>query len=223
MISAAQGKFIVIEGPDGSGKSTLARNLAGLLDQAGKSVYLTAEPSARPVGQLLRRYLTHDFAAFPSWSTLALLFAADRLDHVENEIAPELARGKIVICDRYTLSNMVYQSVLRGKDVSEPEAVRFIRDANEYALTPDIMVVLEVPLETTMARVAARAGQPMATEQAGTQELVHAAYEAFTRVPSPLAHVTLKVHPGPLSAEETAQAALKSLARASTEFALEPR
>ena len=150
-------QFIMVEGPDGSGKTTLARGLAERMSQ-DRSVHLTAEPSGGPIGKLLRRYLSREESpVMPDWNTLALLFAADRLDHLRREVYPALAEGKIVICDRYVLSNIVYQVATRTVGMSEKEAAQFIGVVNRYAPEPGFTILLNVPLDVTMARVRARA------------------------------------------------------------------
>src|SRR5690242_1367991 len=107
--------FIVLEGIDGSGTTTQAARLAQTLQARGARVHATREPSTGPVGRLLRQALTGTLVADErpvqlDFCTLALLFAADRMDHVRREIEPALARGEVVISDRYDLSSLIYQS-----------------------------------------------------------------------------------------------------------------
>src|SRR6185503_20411145 len=108
-----RGALIVLEGVDGAGTTTQVRLLAERLRARGSRVHTTAEPSSGPIGKLLRRALSGRLtdgdapdAARPSWQTLALLFAADRLDHLAREVEPELAAGAIVLCDRYDHSTL---------------------------------------------------------------------------------------------------------------------
>ena len=218
------GKFIVIEGPDGSGKTTLARGLRGLLVGQSKSVYLTAEPTVRPIGQLLRSYLTHD-RPMPDWDVLALLFAADRLDHMRNEIEPELAKGSTVISDRYTLSNLVYQTVFRSPGVTAEKAALFIAAANRYAIVPDVMIVLSVPLETTMARITSRVARPTTLEDGLMQKKVHVAYAEFvaSHSSSGLAHDLFELAPEPISTAGDVAAIALALLDAAEKNAYDPK
>ncbi|MCC6214356.1 MAG: dTMP kinase [Polyangiaceae bacterium] len=170
---AASGRFVVLEGIDGAGTTTQARRLVDALRERGVDARLTAEPSAGPVGSLIRlalarRVVVADAAGSrpPGWATLALLFAADRLDHVEQEIAPALAAGAVVVCDRYDLSSLVYQSC------TSPEgdgALPFVRAVNARALRPDLVFVLDVPPAVAAGRRAARGAPPELFERDSLQ------------------------------------------------------
>src|SRR5579864_7294663 len=110
---AKRGLFIVLEGLDGAGTTTQLVRLAERLRRAGERVVATAEPTDGPIGalirQALRRRLVHRDGRALTDESLALLFAADRVDHVAGEIEPALARGQHVLCDRYVLSSLAYQ------------------------------------------------------------------------------------------------------------------
>jgi dTMP kinase len=110
----------------------------------------------------------------PGWATMALLFAADRLDHVDAEIAPLVAEGAIVISDRYDASSLAYQSVTSGGD---PDALEWIRTLNRHALRPDLTVVLDVGCERAAERRSSR-GQPVELYE---QSEVQRALEVFYR------------------------------------------
>ena len=99
-----KGVFIVIEGLDGSGKTTQATLLANKLSKTHK-VFCTAEPSHGKIGTFIRQGCLYEEKRLPTEAE-ALLFAADRIEHMKNEIAPALAQGKIVICDRYIYSSL---------------------------------------------------------------------------------------------------------------------
>ena len=99
-----KGVFICIEGLDGSGKTTQAKILTERLSKNHKAVY-TAEPSQGKIGTFIRECCLYEEKRLPTEAE-ALLFAADRIEHVENEIAPALAEGKVVICDRYIYSSL---------------------------------------------------------------------------------------------------------------------
>ena len=139
--------FIVFEGLDGSGKTTQIQRLADRLAAAGQSCHITCQPSGHPVGQLIRRALRGDFAV--ENETMALLFAADRCQHLAAEITPTLARGTYVLCDRYYYSSLAYQ----GKSAAV---------YNKQAMThhrPDLTLFLDVDPAECMRRItAARAG-----------------------------------------------------------------
>ena len=104
-----KGRFIVFEGLDGSGKTTAMEGLAARLkaENPDRKIYMTREPSDASVGKLIRQALTHQIVLQPK--TFTLLFAADRYEHVVNEVLPALERGEDVFCDRYFFSNLAYQ------------------------------------------------------------------------------------------------------------------
>lgn len=110
----AQGRFITFEGIDGSGKSTQARQLAAALSATGREVVLTREPGGSPGAEEIRRLLVEGSPDRWSPETEILLFTAARRDHLEKTILPALARGAIVISDRFADSTRVYQGTTRG-------------------------------------------------------------------------------------------------------------
>lgn len=114
----AKGRLLVLEGLDGAGTTTQARLLGERLRAEGRTVHVTAEPSSGPVGALVRQVLARRVSGRGGGSfdaaSLALLFAADRLDHHDVEIAPKLAGGIDVVSDRYTLSSLAYQGLATG-------------------------------------------------------------------------------------------------------------
>lgn len=143
-----EGLFIVLEGVDGAGTTTHTSLLARALRKKGLPIHTTREPSDGPVGVLIRQILTGRLVVPgitghrpSSWSTMALLFAADRLDHLEASIHPNLMDGVTVISDRYDLSSVAYQSVTGG---GELETVRWVREINRHARRPDLTIVLDV-------------------------------------------------------------------------------
>ncbi len=150
------GVFIVLEGIDGAGTTTHAKRLGKSLAKQGKDVRLTCEPTTGPVGALIRQVLqkrlfvpgTSGPRAF-AWSTMALLFSADRLDHLDSYVVPGLRDGAIVISDRYDLSSLAYQSVTAPEEES---AIAWIRELNARALRPDLTLVLDIPAERAAER-----------------------------------------------------------------------
>jgi dTMP kinase len=139
-----KGAFIVLEGGDGSGKTTQARALCSALRREGYSVYPTAEPSRSTAGRLIRRSVLHGKKTSPEVE--ALLFAADRFLHLESEILPALAAGKIVVCDRYICASIAYQ----GAQGVDPQ---WLREINQFAVKPDLALYLDVPAETGISRI----------------------------------------------------------------------
>ncbi len=149
-----RGKFVVLEGIDGSGTTTHVARLAERLRGQKLSVRTTREPSDGPIGTLVRQVLTGRVIVpggrAPNWATMALLFAADRMDHVEAEIEPWLNLGGTTISDRYDASSLAYQSVSSGRGGSD--AVEWIRALNKFCARPDLTIVLDVNFEEASRR-----------------------------------------------------------------------
>ncbi|MFE4973201.1 dTMP kinase [Kitasatospora sp. NPDC056651] len=144
---AGTGFFIALEGGDGAGKSTQAQALAEWIRGKGHEVVLTREPGGSPVGQRLRGLVLDVGNTGLSHRAEALIYAADRAEHVENVIRPALARGAVVITDRYMDSSIAYQGA--GRDLAATEVSRISRWATG-GLLPDLTVVLDV--DPTRAR-----------------------------------------------------------------------
>ncbi len=169
-----RGRFVVLEGLDGAGTTTQGRLLADALRADGRTVHLTAEPSGGPVGALVRQVLNRriggrDGAPFDP-AALALLFAADRLDHAAVEIAPKLAAGVDVVSDRFTLSSLAYQGLAVG-DLAWVEAV------NARAPAPDLTIFLRVRPGVGLRRRHAASLDREIFEVAAFQRRVAASYE----------------------------------------------
>jgi dTMP kinase len=155
------GTFIVVEGIDGSGSTTHSKLLSKQLEAQGHEVLLTCEPTHGPIGGMIRQVLQKRLfvpddrgpRAF-GWSAMALLFAADRLDHLDSAILPALRDGKVVISDRYDCSSLAYQSATSPNAV---EAVDWIRELNRLALRPEITIVLDIDPDIASERRGARA------------------------------------------------------------------
>ncbi len=165
---ATKGKFIVFEGIDGSGKSSQMRLLAQYLGDRGVRVHLTCEPTQSPIGSLLRDCLTGKLDT--DESTIAALFAADRLHHIygrEDGILARLDAGESVLCDRFYFSSLAYNG-----GMAESECV------------PDLVVFIDLTPEDAMARILRR-GKTDRYESVGLLEKIRTGYlKAFENVPS---------------------------------------
>lgn len=139
-----KGMFIVIEGADGTGKSTHAKLLGDYLKGKGLEVVNTAEPTHSFIGQAIRMILSGKIEVSPT--TLALLFTADRAEHVEKTIKPALDEGKVVISERYFYSTIAYQSI-QGVNP------QWISQINSFAPEPDLVVLLEVEPKDALSRM----------------------------------------------------------------------
>ncbi len=145
------GCFVVLEGGDGSGKSTQAARLAAQLRARGLTVCETFEPGATAAGALIRDLLLHRREPIAPVME-ALLMAADRAQHVSEQVAPALERGEWVVCDRYVPSSFVYQGVVRGVGV---EVVADLNRVATAGIEPDLVIVLDVPDATARERAVA--------------------------------------------------------------------
>ncbi len=147
--------FIVIEGIDGAGKSTQARLLAEWFEEQGYETVLTKEPTDTAFGKLIRRLVLTGGregiidGARISHEAEALLFAADRAEHVHKLIKPLVEDGKVVISDRYFYSSLAYQWA-RGLDLD------WLIDLNRFAIRPDLTILLDLPVKESMKRINGR-------------------------------------------------------------------
>ncbi|MEV7958484.1 dTMP kinase [Streptomyces sp. NPDC088252] len=146
---APTGFFLALEGGDGAGKSTQVEALADWIRAKGHEVVVTREPGATPVGKRLRSILLDVSSAGLSNRAEALLYAADRAEHVDSVVRPALERGAIVISDRYIDSSVAYQGA--GRDLSPTEIARISRWATS-GLVPHLTVLLDVDPETARER-----------------------------------------------------------------------
>jgi dTMP kinase len=138
-----RGKFVSIEGIDKCGKSTHAKLLAGWLRSQGYDVVITDEPTDSVVGKIIKQILRGELKV--PIGIEALLFAADRVQHVVNLINPALQEGKVVISERYIHSSLAYQSA-RGLSMS------WIKKINKYAPEPDLTILIDVPTKAAVSR-----------------------------------------------------------------------
>lgn len=152
-VYAANGLFVCFEGGDGAGKSTQSKLLATWLEDRGHEVLLTFEPGDTPVGKDIRRIVLSPETGHLADRTEALLYAADKAEHVEKVVLPALERGGVVITDRYVDTSLAYQGSARGLLPDELE--RMLRWATGD-LRPHLTVVLDVDPEAGLGRFEGR-------------------------------------------------------------------
>jgi dTMP kinase len=171
-MSAGPGRFVVLEGIDGSGTTTQAARLAASLRELGHSVVSTREPSDGPIGVLVRQALTRRLVGM-SDRVLALLFAADRLDHLASVVEPALAEGKVVVSDRYVLSSLAYQGMRLP--------LAWVEALNAAARPADLTLFLEVDPRTAARRRHGRGGTEELFDADEVQRAVARAYGRVAR------------------------------------------
>lgn len=140
-----RGFFICVEGLDGCGKTTQTRRLVERLRQKGYDAIYTTEPTCGDIGEFIRKHCLHGGKRLPN-VVEALLFAADRFEHVERIVAPSLDRGCLVISDRYVYSSLAYQGAA-GLNLS------WIEKINEHVISPDLAIFIDVEPETAIQRL----------------------------------------------------------------------
>jgi dTMP kinase len=178
MGSAKKGRFIVLEGIDGCGSTTQAKRLIDALKAKGLDARLTWEPSTGVVGRLIREILKQGFTEVHGerahdWATMALLFAADRMEHVDSVILPAVAEGAIVVSDRYDLSSVAYQSATASGGAA---VVPWIRELNRHSVRPDLTLVLDIDADLAEERRKGRGGVPEIYEHTELQRRLAAIY-----------------------------------------------
>ncbi len=176
------GRFITFEGVDGSGKTTQLKRAADWLREQGMEVVETREPGDTPLGRGIRHLLLHATDA-PVPEAELLLFLADRAQHVRKVIAPALARGAVVLCDRYSDSTLAYQMAGRGLDADA--ALPAVRLA-EAGVRPDLTLWFDLPVREALMRMRQReqtgeAATRMDGERASFHEAVRAGFARLAR------------------------------------------
>ncbi len=179
MIEERRGRFVVLEGIDGSGTTTQVAKLGERLRALRVPVRTTREPSDGPIGTMVRQVLSgrivNPGGRAPGWATMALLFAADRMDHVEAEIEPFVAGGGVVISDRYDASSLAYQSVMSG--TGGETAVEWIRTLNRHVARPDLTIVLDLAPDDAAVRREQRGEAAQLYEQNEVQRALAVFYK----------------------------------------------
>ncbi|MGO0629640.1 dTMP kinase [Pseudomonas sp. SAR267] len=147
------GLFITLEGPEGAGKSTNRDYLAARLREQGLDVVLTREPGGTPMAEKVRELLLAPSDEVMAADTELLLVFAARAQHLAEVIRPALARGAVVLCDRFTDATYAYQGGGRGLSV---ERIAALEQFVQGDLRPDLTLVFDLPVEVGLARAAAR-------------------------------------------------------------------
>jgi dTMP kinase len=166
------GVLIALEGIDGAGTTTQARRLAAALRARQGAVHLTREPSDGPIGRLIRDMLAGAHRPVGA-TTMGLLFAADRADHLHREVEPALARGEIVVSDRWYHSSLAYQGT--------EEERAWIRTLNLRARAPELTVLLDVDPAVAAQRRAADGRPDELYDELETQTRVAQGYREVVR------------------------------------------
>jgi len=172
-VKRRHGLFLVLEGLDGAGTTTQASRLCEWLGARGRKAHLTAEPSRGPIGTEIRHVLSGRLRGAGGGEfdprALALLFAADRLDHWASEIRPRLEEGQDVVSDRYVLSSLAYQAVSTGD-------AAWVAALNAKAPAPDLTLFLRVRPAVALRRRYAASAEREIFEVPAFQRRVHRAY-----------------------------------------------
>ena len=201
------GVFITLEGPDGSGKSSLLQTLAAALRDAGCDVVATREPGSTPLGEQVRRLVLDTEPKIDRTGRAdALLFAASRAQHVEEVIRPAIARGAVVLCDRYADSSLAYQGAGSGVPMDELRAVQRFATGG---LVPDLTVLLDLPVEAGLERKSAEVTRFEAYHDLAYHERVRAAFLASP----PRSRIATRSSTPPLDAAGVLAAALEAVGR----------
>lgn len=148
-----KGYFIVVEGPDGSGKTTVCNLLAAKLKEEGKQIVHTREPGGIDIAEQIRNVILDPKNEAMDGKTEALLYAASRRQHLVERVIPSIEEGKIVLCERFVYSSLVYQGYARGLGIDEVFAI------NKFAIgdmMPDLVIYLDVDEKVGLSRVDSR-------------------------------------------------------------------
>jgi dTMP kinase len=208
LVAVESGLFIVLEGPDGAGISTQTALLRERLAALGVKAYATKEPTNGPIGSVVRQALSHRLVYPPAKpmgdEVMALLYAADRLDHLQADILPRLEKGITVVCDRYRLSSYAYQGLTAGQE--------WVRALNSKSIAPSLTVFIDVPPEVSQKRITHRGGY---VELYETDERLRPIYANYLSLIAELrkAGERIEVVDGTGTPEQVTQAILDSVIR----------
>lgn len=205
---AKRGRFITLEGGEGVGKSTLATALEARLVGRGIKVTRTREPGGTPGAEAIRRLILSPPVEVAGWEPIAetLLFYAARTDHLDKLIRPALAAGSWVICDRFSDSTRAYQAAAGHVPSEHIETIDRICVGDT---TPDLTLVLDLPLDVARERMTARANDKDAIESRvlSYHEAVHKAFLDIARA-NPQRCVVLDASAAPAALADSAIAAI---------------
>ncbi|MGA8846062.1 MAG: dTMP kinase [Nocardioides sp.] len=204
-VYAARGVFVCFEGGEGSGKSTQSGLLRDALTAQGYAVRLTFEPGDTPVGREVRRIVLSPETGVLADRTEALLYAADKAEHVETVVLPALARGEVVITDRYVDSTLAYQGAGRSLDVAEVEKVARWATSD---LRPHLTVVLDLEPAAGLGRFAGR--DRIESESLDFHQRVRASFVAMAK-DDPAHYLVLDARAGVTEIAARVRAALEPL------------
>lgn len=170
-----KGMFISIEGMDGAGKSTQIKHMKDFFEARGYGVLITREPGGTAIGEKIREIILDKNHQEMSEITEALLYAASRAQHVREVIQPALAKGNVVLCDRYVDSSLVYQG--KGRALGY-ESIKIINDFATSCLTPDVTLLFDIDPELSLQRInIGETGDRLEREAMQFHLTVHAAYK----------------------------------------------
>lgn len=209
-----RGDFIVLEGIDGAGTTTQAAAIGRKFSEIGLPAHVTQEPSAGPVGSVIRQILTGrlmvraaEALMKPTWRSMALLFAADRQDHLESEVMPNLEEGVNVVCDRYVYSSVIYQSLSTDNEGAE----QWIKEINRFAREPDLVIYLRVQPEEALRRRIERDRKAELFDDPEFQQQLAKAYERLPRMFPDTPIVTVDANLSPEAVTEACWAEVEAL------------
>ena len=202
-----KGKFITIEGPDGSGKTSVIKLLTEQLQAADHCVYATREPGGSRISEQIREVILDVDNTLMDARTEALLYAAQRRQHLVEKVVPNLEAGKVVISDRFVHSSLAYQGIARNLPIED------IWMINQFAIgnyRPDLTIVIDVPAEVGLERIYKARGQRqfdrLDQEDVSFHQKVRQAYLDFAKDDAKMAVVD-----GQGSMEDVAEACLKKI------------
>ncbi len=197
-----KGKLIVFEGLDGAGTTTQMKLLGKVYEDRKRKVFITHEPTDNPIGKLVRSALRKEFSTTPS--SLALLYASDRDDHLYNSeygMGKYLEDGYTVISDRYFYSSIAYQGVELGFD--------YVLSLNSHFPNADVIIYIDTPVEDSMARIEKRGEEKELFEKEEYLRKVRENYnKIFSSLPSSVLLIKLD---GRKSIEEISKEIIRSL------------
>jgi dTMP kinase len=142
-------RFIAFEGIEGSGKTTQIQMLSNHLEEIGVEHLLTREPGGTPIGDQIRRLVLHPGNATMTATCELLLYTAARAQHIEQVIGPNLAEGRMVLCDRFKDATLAYQGYGRGLSI---ELIRHLHAREGLALNPDLTLLFDIEVDTALDR-----------------------------------------------------------------------